>query len=48
MKKYKKNKEKKKYKSYSRCPFTGRGRPGAKEEAVYSEINSGPENNNTI
>ncbi|XP_023202551.1 leukocyte immunoglobulin-like receptor subfamily A member 6 isoform X1 [Xiphophorus maculatus] len=26
----------------------GRGRPGAKEEAVYSEINSGPENNNTI
>ncbi|XP_043953130.1 uncharacterized protein LOC122820031 isoform X2 [Gambusia affinis] len=25
-----------------------RGRPGAKEEAVYSEIDSGPENNNTI
>ncbi|XP_017164086.1 uncharacterized protein LOC108166877 [Poecilia reticulata] len=26
----------------------GRGSPGAKEEAVYSEINSGPENHNTM
>ncbi|XP_014827356.1 PREDICTED: uncharacterized protein LOC106906547 [Poecilia mexicana] len=26
----------------------GRGSPGAKEAAVYSEINSGPENNNTM